>query len=504
MILEMNSINTTENSYLKMGINLARKLKYYGVVFVLFYFVSFSYSCKKADSNLYVPPTDTTHTPKSDVAFWLTKADQTALLQKQDVSLVFGTTTNQLPSIIVDTTNSFQTIDGFGFCMTGGSAYLINHMATAEKEALVKELFSSDSGCIGISYLRISIGASDLSPGVFSYDDMSNGQTDNSLTNFSIDREKTDLIPVLKLALTHNPNIKILGSPWSAPAWMKTNYSSVGGSLKPEYYDAYARYFVKYIQGMQAEGITIDAITIQNEPLNPYNNPSMSMTAAEQTTFIKNNLGPAFSAANIKTKIILYDHNCDHPEYPLEVLNDAQANPYIDGSAFHLYAGDISALGNVHNAYPEKNVYFTEQWVGGPSNFSNDLQWHTKTLIIGATSNWSKNVLEWNLASDPSYNPHTSGGCTTCEGALTIGTTVKRNVSYYIIAQASKFVPYGSVRVATNIPNKLPNVAFRTPSGKKVLIVLNESTDSQVFNIRFNGRKVTTTLSSGSVGTFVW
>lgn len=285
---------------------------------------------------------------------------------------------------------------------------------------------------------------------------------------------------------------------------MKTINNTIGGSLKPMYYEVYADYFVKYIRAMKAQGIHIDAITPQNEPLNAYNNPSMLMSAAEQTDFIKNHLGPAFRTANIDTKIIIYDHNCDEPNYPLTVLKDTEAGQYIDGSAFHLYSGDISALTLVHESYPEKNVYFTEQWVGGPSDFGGDLNWHLKNLIIGATRNWSRNVIEWNLASDPSYLPHTPGGCTTCLGALTIGTNITRNVSYYIIAHASKFVKSGSVRIGSNIVGPLQNVAFKTPDGKKVLIVLNDSNSSQTFNIQFNREIVTATLLGGSVGTYIW
>ena len=469
-----------------------------------------AFSCKKKD---VVPDngnsSDTTGNhakDKTDVVFWLTTADKSFLLERPDAKLLFNTTTNQYPSIEVDTALTYQSVDGFGCTLTGGSAWLINKLPTASRDALIKELFSTGSACIGISYLRISIGSSDLNASVFSYDDMPNGQTDNDLTHFSLDNDKADLIPVLKQALLNNPDIKILGSPWSAPAWMKTNKSTIGGRLLPEYYDAYARYLVKYIQGMQAEGIRIDAITIQNEPLNPYNNPSMEMSSEEQSVFIKKNLGPAFRAADITTKIILYDHNCDHPEYPVNILNDADARQYVDGSAFHLYAGDISALSQVHEAYPQKNIYFTEQYVGGPGNFGPDLRWHVKNLIIGATRNWSKNVLEWNLASDPSYNPHTDGGCNTCEGAVTISSSssVTRNVSYYIMAHASKFVPSGSVRIGSYITSKLQNVAFKTPEGKKVLIVLNDGDVDQSFNIKFKGRTVTTTLNSGSVGTFIW
>jgi glucosylceramidase len=485
------------------------KLKIYflGTVFLIAGLNS-AYSCKKKEvSQDPIIPIDTTGNTviKSDVAFWLTKADESLVLKKLDVVLQFKTATNQFPTIEVDTAFTYQAIDGFGFCMTGGSAYLINKMPVDNRDALIKELFSRDSAGIGISYLRVSIGASDLDASVFSYDDMPVGQADNDLIHFNLDKDKVDLIPVLKLALLQNPGIKILGSPWSAPTWMKTNKSSIGGRLMPEYYDAYARYLVKYVQGMQAEGITIDAITIQNEPLNPNNNPSMEMSSAEQAAFIKNNLGPAFHQTNLATKIILYDHNCDHPEYPVNILNDAGARQYIDGSAFHLYGGDISALSQVHSAYPGKNLYFTEQWVGGPGNFGPDMRWHVKNLIIGATRNWSKNVLEWNLASDPLYNPHTDGGCNTCQGAVTInGPAVARNVSYYIIAHASKFIPSGSVRISSAIVSNLQNVAFKTPDGKKVLIVLNDGNTAQSFNIKFKGKTVTTSLSSGSVATYVW
>jgi O-Glycosyl hydrolase len=367
---------------------------------------------------------------------------------------------------------------------------------------LLQELFTTDSTFIGISYLRISVGSSDLSTSVFSYDDIAG---DTALTHFNINAGDKELIPVLQKIIALNPNIKILASPWSPPAWMKSSDSSVGGSLLSQYYSTYANYLVKYIQAMKANGINISALTPQNEPLYGGNNPSMLMQASDELNFVKNYLGPAFKAANITTKIIVYDHNCDRPDYPITILTDPQAAQYVDGSAFHLYGGDISALTTVHNAFPAKNVYFTEQWVGAPSNFGSDLQWHVKNLIIGATRNWSRNVLEWNLASDPYYNPHTNGGCNTCLGGITIsyGTFV-RNVGYYIVGHASKFVQQGAIRISSSYPTNLPNVAFQNPDGKKVLIVLNEATSSQAFNIQFNGKIVTTSLDAGAVGTFVW
>lgn len=441
----------------------------------------------------------------SDVAMWLTKPDRSALFAPQQVSLVFRDTFNVYPTITVNESQTFQEIDGFGYTLTGGSASLINALPAAAQEALLKELFHWDSTFIGVSYLRVSIGASDLSAHTFTYNDLPPGQTDENMEHFSIAEEQKDLIPVLKKIVALFPQIKILGSPWTAPLWMKTNNAFIGGSLKREYYAAYAKYFVKYIQAMQSEGITIDAITPQNEPLHGGNNPSMVMQAAEQADFIKHHLGPAFQAAGIITKIIIYDHNADRPDYPVDILKDPQASAFVDGSAFHLYGGQISALSQVHDAYPEKHIYFTEQWVGGPGNFAGDLQWHVSNLIIGATRNWSRNVLEWNLAADPAYDPHTPGGCSTCLGALTIsGANVSRNVAYYIIAHASKFVRPGSVRIASDISGSLENVAFKTPEGKKVLIVLNSGSIPQRFNIRYNGKIVTSELVNGGVATYVW
>ena len=294
---------------------------------------------------------------------WITTTDETSKLKKQN-DLVFSTETNSNQTILVDASQKFQTIEGFGFSLTGGSAQAILKLDKAKREALLQELFSRKVNAIGLSYLRISIGASDLNETVFSYDDMPEGQTDLKLEHFNLGPDLKDVVPVLKEILAINPNIKIMGSPWSPPVWMKDNGSSKGGSLQPKYYAVYADYFVKYIQAMKSHGIVIDAITPQNEPLHPGNNPSLLMLAEQQAEFIKNNLGPAFAKAKIKTKIVVYDHNCNKPEYPLTILNDPKALPFVAGSAFHLYEGDISALSKVHDAYPKKDLYFTEQYTG--------------------------------------------------------------------------------------------------------------------------------------------
>ncbi len=457
-------------------------------------------NCSKSKSPV-LPPTPIV---TSGIASWVTNGNQSALLQKQTVLLPFNSLVNNYPTTEVDSTIAYQTVDGFGYTLTGGSAYLINKLPPAQKTALLQELFGTGDNAIAISYLRLSIGASDLSAEVFSYNDMPAGQTDVNLNNFSLAKDTVDLIPLLKEIIAINPTIKLMGSPWSAPVWMKTNGSSIGGYLQAQYFSVYAQYFVKYVNAMKANGIIIDAITLQNEPDHGGNNPSMKMLTVDQINFVKNNLGPAFKSAAVNTKIIVWDHNCDNAAFPITVLNDPAAKAYIDGSAFHLYGGDISALSTVHTAHPDKNLYFTEQWTGAKGSFDGDLKWHLKNVIIGSMKNWSKVALEWNLANDATFNPHTPGGCTECKGAITIDGNINRNVGYYIIAHASKFVPPGSVRIESSNSGAIYTAAFKTPDGKKVLIALNDANTAAAFNIKFNGKWATATLSGGAVGTYIW
>jgi glucosylceramidase len=443
---------------------------------------------------------------KSGISYWLTNSDKSVLFEKQKPLTVSQAKPPTGTVIEVNEKETYQTMDGFGFTLTGGSASHLIQMSKAPRAALLKELFSTAGTNIGMSYLRVSIGASDLNETIFSYDDLPQGQTDPELQKFDLGADRKDVIPVLKEILAINPKVKILGSPWSPPVWMKDNNDTRGGSLKPEFYDAYAKYFVRYIQEMKKEGIRIDAVTVQNEPLHPGNNPSLLMVAKDQAIFVKNLLGPAFKSAKLDTKIIIYDHNADKPEYPISVLNDPEAKKYIDGSAFHLYGGKIEALSEVHKAHPDKNLYFTEQWMGAPGKFEEDFPNHIRDLTIGSTRNWAKTVLEWNLSSNPENKPFTDrGGCDRCLGGVTIDKDkVTRNAAYYVVAHASSFVRSGSVRIASNVVDKLPNVAFKTPEGKKVLIVLNDSDAAQTFAIKDGKNNALATLNAGSVATFVW
>lgn len=448
--------------------------------------------------------TSVTQNKGNEVQYWLTKGDESVKLQQQ-TSIRFANTTNNFQNIEIDDTQKFQYVDGFGYTLTGGSVEVINRLSSSNRKALLNELFGNAKNSISISYLRLSIGASDLDGEVFSYNDLPEGQTDVSLSKFSLEKDKA-LIAMLKDILAINPDIKIIAAPWSPPVWMKDNGKSKGGSLKPEFYRTYADYFVKYIQSMKKEGIIIDAVTPQNEPLHPGNNPSLYMPSDQQRDFIKNYLGPAFKNNNLKTKIVVYDHNCNKPEYALDILKDPEAYQYIDGSAFHLYEGDISALSTVHNAFPDKNLYFTEQWTGSKGTFNEDLNWHMKNVIIGSMRNWSKTALEWNLANDLKYGPHTDGGCTECKGAITVSDRgdFTRNVAYYIVAHASKFIPSGSQRIASTQTKYLSTAAFKTPSGKTVLIVQNDHKAVENFNIKFAGKTAAVTIPGSSAATYIF
>jgi glucosylceramidase len=438
---------------------------------------------------------------------WLTTPDRANLVAPQASSPHFSSEGGQLPVLTVDDVQHFQTMDGFGFALTGGSAQLLMRMGAAQRTALLKALFTTGGDGIGVSYLRVSIGASDMNERVYSYDDLPIGETDAEMTKFSLGPDRADVIPLLKEILAIRPGIKILGSPWSAPAWMKTNNDVKGGELKPEYYGAFAKYFVKYIEAMRAEGIAVDAITVENEPLNPKNTPSMVMFAQEQDTFIAKDLGPAFERAGIRTKILLYDHNPDVPSYPLSILGDPAASKYVDGTAFHLYGGDASVLTQVHDAYPKKNLYMTEQSVTarrgeGPLGIAEPV----RRVMIGATRNWSRNVLLWNLAADPQNGPHTNnGGCTGCSGAITLdGDSVTKNIAFYVVEHFSQFVPPGSVRVASSEMEQLASVAFLTPDGKVVLVVSNTGNFPKSFAVKYHGKFFQTALPAESVGTYVW
>ena len=466
------------------------------------------------------------------VSAWETKADRSKLFELQDQTVEFGFDRNERAAyIVVDPIRTYQTMEGFGFALTGGSAEHLIKMTPSARHEILQEMFNPVDGA-GFSYIRLTVGSSDLNSFTFSYDDLEEGKEDFKLKKFSLSQDLKDVVPVMQEILGINPNIPIMSSPWSAPVWMKESGNIRGGKLRKDCYQVYAEYFVKYVQAMAKEGIHIDAITIQNEPLNSRNTPSMPWDPADQLEFVKNHLGPEFEKAGLDTDIIVFDHNCDRPDYALAIYNDPEAAKYVAGSGYHHYRGDLSAMSYVYEARPDKKIYFTEQMVTERPGLDRiDIAAPVKRLIIGVTRNWSSNVILWNLAADPLNDPHTdNGGCSMCQGAITIdGDKVTRNLAYYVIAHASKLVPPGSKRIFSTAPGEriisicedeqhpqfwrtnviekadVPdNVTFLTPQGKIVMIVSNDSWSRREVNIQYNGKFARLRLDPGSVATYVW
>lgn len=463
---------------------------------------------------------------------WETSNDRSMLFTQQEETVEFTVNKSERPTyIVVDPARSYQTMEGFGFALTGGSAEHLIKMSPAARHEILQEMFDPVNG-MGFSYIRLTLGASDLNSFVFSYDDMPAGKEDFKLKNFSLAQDLKDVVPVMYEILGINPNITIMSSPWSAPVWMKESGNVRGGRLRKDCYRVYAEYFAKYVKAMAKEGIHIDAVTIQNEPLNSRNTPSMPWDPADQIEFVKDHLGPVFEAEGIDTDIVVFDHNCDRPDYALAIFNDPEAAKYVEGAGFHHYRGDLSAMSYVYEARPDKKIYFTEQMTTErPGSEKIAISSPVKRLIIGITRNWSSNVILWNLAADPLNDPHTdNGGCSMCQGAITIdGDKVTRNIAYYVIAHASKLVPPGSKRIFSTAPGErvisiaedeqhptfwrtnviekadvLDNVTFLTPQGKIVMIVSNDSWSKRDVSIQYNGKFATLRLAPGSVATYVW
>lgn len=459
-----------------------------------------------------LPPASTTSTAPLGVQAWVTTGDQSKLLQPQPTisAAPSANLASGVPTITVDETKSYQQMLGFGAAMTDASAYLMKQkMSKQDREVLLQDLFGRGNG-IGFSFIRVPMGASDFSSRHYSYDDMTGTSTDSALARFSVEPDRADKLPLLRRALAINPQLKVMASPWSPPGWMKTTNSLITGTLLPKFYDSFADYFVKFIRAYEAEGVPIHSISLQNEPnFEPADYPGMKLEPKARADVIGNHMGPRFAGAGIKTLIWDWDHNWDLPQQPLDVLADSTARRYIQGVAWHCYGGEVPAQSTVHDAHPDKDAYFTECSGGEWSpKFDENFKWTVNTLIIGATRNWARGVLLWNLALDEKFGPHL-GGCGNCRGVVTVNSATgayTRNVEYYALAHASKFVRPGAYRIASESSDStLSNVAFRNADdNSKVLIVLNTADRGQSFSVRSAGRTFSFTLPAVSAVTFVW
>ena len=421
----------------------------------------------------------------------------------------FGSPRAPALTITVNEAVRFQRIEGFGASLTDSSAWLLaNKLSAVQRKEWIERLFDPEKG-IGLNLLRQPMGSSDFALEDYTYNDVPAGETDPQLEHFSIEQDQRYIIPILKEILAVNPAVHIIGSPWSAPAWMKSSQSLIKGTLNADAYPALGDYFVKFVEAYEKGGVPIFAVTIQNEPLNiPADYPGMGMSAAEQAAFLSQSLGPAFHAARLKTRIFIFDHNWDLIQFPIEVMEDKKAAPYVGGIATHCYGGNVAAQSELHDRYPLVDLWQTE-CSGGDWEKGNLLVDQTR-FVIETLRSWSQTVVRWNLALDQNHQPHL-GGCTDCRGVITVKhgdgpSEVVPTADFTSLALASKFVRRGAERVAANTfgPGSLEDVAFRNPDGSLALLVLNSSATPVTFNVAWHGKYAVYTLKQFSAATFVW
>ena len=447
---------------------------------------------------------------------WITTSDHRLLLSHAEGPMRVGDNAAASDEatrieIVVDAGARHQRMVGFGASITDASAWLIQQrMSATQRDALLRELFGRDVDGIGFDFARLTIGASDFSRFHYSLDDPPDGQPDPQLRHFSIARNLEDVVPVAREALAINPGLKIMASPWSAPAWMKDSGSLITGRLRPEYSDAFARYLLRYVDAMATEGIPVFALTVQNEPdYEPKDYPGMRFNAPERARFIGDHLGPLRDAQQPRLQIFDWDHNWDKPEEPLAVLADPAASRHVSAVAWHCYGGEVSAQTPVRDAYPDKDVYMTECSGGDWEPVrSGGLNLQFRTLVIGSTRHWARGVLFWNLALDQDNGPH-AGGCDTCRGVVTIDARtgeVRRTDDYYALAHASRFVRRDAWRIgSTQTADGIDNVAFENADdGSRVLLVSNSNDGPRTIVVHEGERSFDQRMPAKSVMTLRW
>jgi len=453
--------------------------------------------------------------PVSSVAVSVTSHDQTQLLAPQ-AGLSFAPSSGDATAntILVDPTQQYQTMEGFGAAFTDSAAYLLHGVAATAGNlpATMNDLFTRNGEGIGLSFMRIPMGASDIALSAYSYDD---GPADPTLANFSIAHDQSYILPIVQSAKLLNPQMKLMASPWSPPAWMKTTNTLEGGYLQLNATDetAFADYFVKYIQAYSGNNVPIDYISLQNEPLNVVSYmPSMGMDAQSQLAVLQGYVLPALSAANLPTKVLLYDHNWDQVTYPETILAGltAQQMTQVAGTAWHGYGGVPGGQQLVQNAYPTMGNWQTEHsggtWVG--DQFTSDF-----IEITNVLRNSGKAYVKWSLALNEKLGPDLTqnapplAGCNTCTPIVTVNSTsgaVTKTIEYYTLGQYSKFVLPGAVRIYSSNTPTVASVAFVNPDGSTVLVAYNNSTSAQTVPVQWGGQSFSYSLPAQAAATFTW
>jgi glucosylceramidase len=446
---------------------------------------------------------------KPSVSLNMTTPDLSAALSAEP-GMSFGRAEpGTTDSITVDDQKTYQSITGFGATFTDSSAWLVrDKLSAAARATLMQQLFSSNG--IALNFLRQPMGATDFiinGPGSsFSYDDNPPGGSDPALAHFSVAHDEPYVLPVLKQSLSVNPNILVMFTAWTAPAWMKLNHSLTGGgSLDPRYYATWAQYYEKAIAAYTAAGVPIWATSGQNEPSVAKSYPSMTWTSAQQAKFLVKYLQPTLSAASYHPHILIGDTVCFDSAYVSSVLRDPaySTSSIAGGVSAHGYCGSYRQLGVIHDDFPKLDVYQTELSPGCQPR-------QTVDLGIQATRNWAKTITTWNVALDQENGPYYTGDASKCIGLVTIDQQTGRityNLPYFQEGQFSRYVSRGAYRIDSTEPNGigLTDVAFKSPDGQIVLVVHNASTStSRQFTVDWRGESFVTTLPAGATGTYRW
>ncbi len=417
-------------------------------------------------------------------------------------------------SISINPERSYQTMLGFGSSLEPATCWNLSRLEPSQRARVVGRIVSPTNG-IGMNLMRICMGTPDFTGDPwYSYDDLPPGEKDPELKRFSIDKDRDYILPALRLAREMNKELLFLASPWSPPGWMKTTGSLIGGSLLPQWYATYADYFVKFLKGYDDAGVQVYAVTVQNEPGvdrakekdSRWHYPSCHWTADQERDFIRDHLGPALRRHGLKTRIWCYDHNYnvspkdDDPgiDYPRTILSDARAARFVDGVAFHGYAGLPDGMSTFHSQFPKTPIHFTEGSIFGIRG---------GRQLIDRLRNHASSYNAWVTMLDdnrkPNNGPFRAGR--TILSLNPVSLEVSEHFDFDLYGQFMKFIARGAVRIESSEPSsELANVVFRNPDGNLVLIVANGAKAEREVEILNGSSTAHLSLRPESIATIVW
>ncbi len=412
-----------------------------------------------------------------------------------------------LPTVFVDTSRRFQTIEGFGGAFTEAAAVIWQGLGEGAREQMLRDCFDPARGH-GYTLCRVHMNSCDFSLGNYAHVETPG---DVDLASFSIERDRRALLPFIQAALrVAGRPIKLLVSPWSPPAWMKSNgQMNHGGKLLPQYAAAWARCFVRFIQAYEAAGVPVWAVSVQNEPAATQRWDSCTYSAEEERDFVRDHLGPELARSGLgHVRIVIWDHNRDlMVERASVVYADPQAAKYVWGTGFHWYGEDhFDHVQLLHDAWPDKQLLFTEGCQeGGPHLGSWEVGERYARSLINDLNRWTVGWIDWNLLLDERGGPnHVGNFCSAPILADTASGTLMHQSSYWVLGHFARFVQPGARRVLCASPRQdIEATAFANPDGSAVVVASNRVGHAAPFALRIDGRLWRAELPPRSIASFI-